>query len=65
VDCFLIFHTIGVRRGRNENYVNIVLSYEILKKKKKEEEEEYQPQAGQWWHMPLIPALGRQRQADF
>jgi hypothetical protein len=21
--------------------------------------------AGQWWHMPLIPALGRQRQLDF
>jgi hypothetical protein len=21
--------------------------------------------AGQWWHRPLIPALGRQRQADF
>jgi hypothetical protein len=21
--------------------------------------------AGQWWHMPLIPALGRQRQVDF
>jgi hypothetical protein len=21
--------------------------------------------AGQWWLMPLIPALGRQRQADF
>jgi hypothetical protein len=20
---------------------------------------------GQWWHVPLIPALGRQRQADF
>jgi hypothetical protein len=22
-------------------------------------------QAGQWWHMPLIPALGRQRQVNF
>ena len=22
-------------------------------------------QAGRWWRMPLIPALGRQRQADF
>jgi hypothetical protein len=21
--------------------------------------------AGQWWHMPLVPALGRQKQADF
>jgi hypothetical protein len=21
--------------------------------------------AGQWWRMPLIPALGRQRQVDF
>jgi hypothetical protein len=23
------------------------------------------PGAGQWWCTPLIPALGRQRQADF
>jgi hypothetical protein len=22
-------------------------------------------EAGQWWHTPLIPALGRQRQTDF
>jgi hypothetical protein len=21
--------------------------------------------SGRWWYMPLIPALGRQRQADF
>jgi hypothetical protein len=22
-------------------------------------------EAEQWWHMPLIPALGRQKQSDF
>jgi hypothetical protein len=25
----------------------------------------YSSMAGQWWRMPLIPALGKQRQADF
>jgi hypothetical protein len=29
----------------------------LIKKKKK--------RAGQWWRMPFIPALGRQRQMDF
>jgi hypothetical protein len=33
-------------------------SIPINKSLKKEE-------TGQWWCMPLIPALGRQRQADF
>ena len=38
-------------RKRKETETNIIL---------KEDEE-----ARQWWHTPLIPALGRQRKADF
>jgi hypothetical protein len=34
------------------------LNCSFLKKKKKKN-------WGRWWRMPLIPALGRQRQADF
>jgi hypothetical protein len=36
------------------------VKYQILYFEREELE-----QAGQWWHMPLIPALGRQRQVDF
>jgi hypothetical protein len=37
-----------------------LIKKKILKKKKKKKK-----LAGWWWHTPLIPALGRQRQADF
>jgi hypothetical protein len=41
-----------------------------LFKKDFAKEHSYQPMrkddaARQWWHTPLIPALGRQRQVDF
>jgi hypothetical protein len=38
-----------------------------LKKKRKEKKrkEKKRKEKGQWWHTPLIPALGRQRQVDF
>jgi hypothetical protein len=38
----------------------ITKTWWTFKKKKKEK-----LKAGQWCHMPLISALGRQRQADF
>jgi hypothetical protein len=39
---------------------------ERKKERRKERKEgRKEGRAGQWWHKPLIPALGRQRQADF
>ena len=40
---------------------NIAKQVEVLK----EETQKSLKEAGQWWYMPVIPALGRQRQADF
>jgi hypothetical protein len=41
---------------RRYTYSHVWLGIWVLKKVKI---------AGQWWRTPLIPALGRQRQADF
>jgi hypothetical protein len=43
---------------------------DIIKRKKRKERKEKKRKekkrkAGQWWHMPLISAFGRQRQVDF
>jgi hypothetical protein len=34
-------------------------------KQNKNKQTNKQNEAGQWWHMPVIPALGRQKQAYF
>jgi hypothetical protein len=46
-----------VRKKGKDNYQCALLRR--LEKKKEEKK------SWAWWHMPLIPALGRQRQADF
>jgi hypothetical protein len=43
------------RREKGRNDVTIVLMYEILKRKIKSQ---------MWWWTPLIPAFGKQGQAD-
>ena len=50
----------GRKEGRKEG----------RKKEREKKKERYFPkkkrrnQSGQWWHMPLIAALGKQRQTD-
>jgi hypothetical protein len=39
-----------------QDYMNIAMGEGVIKKRKG---------SWAWWHMPLIPALGRQRQVDF
>jgi hypothetical protein len=48
--------------------VSIMLSFipgVAYKIKKKQKTKNKKTHAKRWWRMPLIPALGRQRQVDF
>ena len=44
--------------GKIENWSKVAGTEKLVVIKKR-------PSSRAWWHMPLIPALGRQRQADF
>jgi hypothetical protein len=46
--------------GRDDEMEGLAASYIWIRAGQQKESS-----AGQWWHMPLIPALGRQKQADF
>jgi hypothetical protein len=48
-----------VLQERANNFETMEEKEEIKKKKKKKRK------SRAWWHTPLIPALGRQRQAGF
>jgi hypothetical protein len=52
----LVGREVGEDLGRVGGQEIVIRTYHIFKKS---------IFAGQWWHMPLIPALGRQRQMDF
>jgi hypothetical protein len=48
----------------NENLGKNIYNEILLNTKKKKKPKRFR-KVGRWWRMPLIPALGRQRQVDF
>jgi hypothetical protein len=56
------------RKGKSLSSTHLTLG-EYLEYERKEyhntQTSRKQKTAGQWWRTPLVPALGRQRQADF
>jgi hypothetical protein len=48
-----------------ETHLKMFQKQKQKQKKKKQKTKQTIKKAGQWWCMPLIPALRRQRQADF
>jgi hypothetical protein len=53
-------------RGRRMSEFRVSLVYRVSSRTATQRKPVLKKQtAGQWWCTPLIPALGRQRQADF
>jgi hypothetical protein len=57
--------SLGGVAGGERKRDNVVVKYERRIQKNSNTVNKVCCEAGRWWHTPLIPALGRQRQVVF